>query len=312
MTTYVLRRLLLIVPTLLGVSVITFSFVRLLPGDAVTAMATDFETDLDTLRRELGLDVPYHKAYLTWLLSVAQGDFGTSLRDRQSVSRGVAQHLPTSIELALLATVISVVIALPVGVLAAVVQQSPLDYVARVIATLLTAVPFFWTAVLILTWASIWFGWSPRTEYRQLWQDPFGNLQQMFLPALVLGTAITGVLMRVARTEMLEVYRQDYIRTARAKGLQTSRVVMRHALRNALLPIVTVIGLQVPLLIGGTVIAETLFVLPGMGRYLFNALNHRDYPIVQAATMLIALVVSISNLVVDVTYSYLDPRVRLR
>ncbi len=312
MMTYVLRRLLLILPTLLGVSIVTFSLVRLLPGDAVTAMATDFETNLDALRHELGLDVPYPKAYLQWLRAVARGDFGTSLRDRQSVSQGVVEHLPTSIELTLLATLISTVVALPVGVLAAVAQQSPLDYLVRAIATLLTAVPFFWTAVLILTWGSIWFGWSPPTDYRQVWQDPVGNLRQMLLPAVVLGTAIMGVLMRVTRTEMLEVIRQDYIRTARAKGLHTSKIVLRHALRNAMLPIVTVIGLQIPLLIGGTVITETLFVLPGMGRYIFNAVNHRDYPIVQAATLFITLIVSISNIAVDVLYGYLDPRVRLR
>lgn len=312
MTTYVLRRLLLVLPTLLGVSIVTFSVVRLLPGDAVTAMATDFETNLDALRHELGLDVPYHRAYLKWLEAVVQGDFGTSLRDRQSVSRGVVEHLPTSIELTLLATLISTVVALPVGVLAAVAQQSPLDYLVRAIATLLTAVPFFWIAVLILTWGSIWFGWSPPTDYRQVWQDPVGNLRQMLLPSVVLGTAIMGVLMRVTRTEMLEVIRQDYIRTARAKGLHTFSIVLRHALRNAMLPIITVIGLQIPLLIGGTVITETLFVLPGMGRYIFNAVNHRDYPIVQAATLFIALIVSISNLTVDVLYSYLDPRVRLR
>lgn len=312
MATYVIRRLLLLIPMLLGVSILTFSMVRLLPGDAVADQATDFNTDLNGLRHQLGLDVPYPKAYALWLGDVARGDFGRSLRDRQSVSEGVAEHLPPTIELGWLATIISIVIAIPIGVLAAVAQGSIFDYIARAVATLLTAIPFFWTAVLVLTWGSIWFAWSPPVDYQEIWQNPISNLEQMFIPSLILGTAITGVLMRVTRTEMLEVIRQDYIRTARAKGLAGSRVVLRHAFRNASLPIITVIGLQVPLIIGGAVITETLFVLPGMGRYIFNALNHRDYPIIQAVTLMIALIVALSNLAVDVAYGYLDPRVKFR
>jgi len=311
MSAYLVRRLLLAMPTLFGVSLLVAAMVRFLPGDAVDAMADQYYGDLEELREELGLNKPFHEAYLTWMGKAVQGDFGTSLRDGVDVGKGVRDRFWVTLELGALAIIISVLIAVPIGVLSAAYQDTWFDQVSRSFATMLTAIPYFWTGVLVLTWGSIWFSWSPPVTYQELWENPVQNLKQVILPALILGTSTTGTKMRITRTEMLEVIRQDYIRTARAKGLRGRVIIMRHGLRNASLPIVTVIGLQLPLLVGGVVIIEQLFVLPGMGRYMLNAINFRDYPVVQAVTMLIATMVIVANMLVDLTYGWLDPRVRL-
>jgi len=311
MSAYLVRRLLLAMPTLFGVSILVAAMVRFLPGDAVDAMADQYYGDLDALREELGLNKPFHEAYLTWVGNAVQGDFGTSLRDGVDVGQGVRDRFWVTLELGILAITTATLIAVPVGVISASFQDKAIDQIARSTSTLLTAIPYFWTAVLVLTWGSIWFSWSPPVTYQEIWENPLQNLKQTLLPALILGTAITGTQMRVTRTEMLEVIRQDYIRTARAKGLRGRVIILRHGLRNASLPIVTVIGLQLPLLVGGVVIIEQLFVLPGMGRYMLNAINFRDYPVVQAVTMMVATMVIVANMLVDLTYGWLDPRVRL-
>jgi peptide/nickel transport system permease protein len=311
MSAYLVRRLLLAMPTLIGVSILVAAMVRFLPGDAVDAMADQYYGDLEALREELGLNKPFHEAYIDWVIGAVQGDFGTSLRDGVDVGQGVRDRFWVTLQLGVMAIVISVLVAVPVGVLSAAYQDTWFDQVARSFATLLTAVPYFWTGVLVLTWGSIWFAWSPPVTYQELWENPVQNLKQLILPALILGTSTTGTKMRITRTEMLEVIRQDYIRTARAKGLRGRVVILRHGLRNASLPIVTVVGLQLPILVGGVVIIEQLFVLPGMGRYMLNAINFRDYPVVQAVTMMIASMVVIANMLVDLTYGWLDPRVRL-
>ena len=313
MQRYILRRLLLTVPALLGVTLLVAGMVRLLPGDAVTAMLQDYNSyarDADELRARLGLDKPFPVQYLTWLGGVARGDLGQSLRDRTPVRDELAARLPVTLELGLLGLLVALLIAIPLGVYSAVRQDTPSDYAARSLAIAMLAIPGFWFATLALTLPSLWFGWTPPLRYTRLTDDPARNLGQMLLPAIILGIGLSGSLMRLTRAQMLEVLRQDFIRTARAKGLSARATVFRHALRNAIVPVVTLLGLQVTVLIGGAVVLESIFVLPGMGRYLLEALNNRDYPVVQAVVLIFAAVIILVNLFVDLLYAWLDPRIR--
>lgn len=313
MQRYILRRLLLTVPALLGVTLLVSGMVRLLPGDAVTAMLQDYNSyarDADELRARLGLDKPFPVQYLTWLGGVARGDLGQSLRDRTPVRDELATRLPVTLELGLLGLIVALLIAIPLGVYSAVRQDTPSDYAARSLAIAMLAIPGFWFATLAITLPSLWFGWTPPLRYTRLTDDPAANLGQMLLPAIILGIGLSGSLMRLTRAQMLEVLRQDFIRTSRAKGLSERATVFRHALRNAIVPVVTLLGLQVTVLIGGAVVLESIFVLPGMGRYLLEALNNRDYPVVQAVVLIFATVIILVNLFVDLLYAWLDPRIR--
>ena len=240
------------------------------------------------------------------------GDLGNSLWQTTPVTEQLAARLPVTFELGLLAVLIGLSIALPIGVYSAIRQDTAGDYIARSFSILMLAIPSFWLGTMVLVIPSIFWGWSPEVSYIPFREDPVGNIKQLLLPAVVLGTALSAITMRMTRTMMLEVLRQDYIRTAMAKGLPERLVVVRHALRNALIPVVTLIGLQAPIVIGGTVILEQIFGIPGMGLLLLDAVNQRDYPIITGVFLVVGVAVMLINLLVDLSYGLLDPRVRVR
>jgi peptide/nickel transport system permease protein len=318
MSSYVIRRLLALIPTLFFASVIVFVTVRSIPGDIIDLMLSERDISSAQLTRDqllhaLGLDRPLWEQYARWASGIVfHADFGKSLWQGVPVGEQLAARLPVSFELGLMAMIIGLTIALPVGVYSAIRQDTATDYITRSISILMLSVPAFWVGTIVTVFPSIWWGWSPPVEYVSFSEDPIRNLKQMLLPAAVLGMALSAVTMRMTRTMMLEVLRQDYIRTAWAKGLNERLVVMRHALRNALIPVVTLIGLQAPLLIGGAVIIEQIFVLPGMGMLLLDAVRQRDYPIVTGLFLVVGVAVVTINLLVDLSYGLLDPRVRQR
>lgn len=315
MSKYILRRLLLVIPTLVGVTLFVFGMVRLLPGDAVSMMLQDYSAysyakDLDDLRARLGIDRPFVEQYVTWLGKVMRGDLGVSLRSQKPIADDLKTYLPVTFELGTLGLMISLFISIPLGVYSAVRQDSILDYLARGTATAMLAIPGFWLGTMAITLPSIWWGWAPPLRYTPLLADPGKNLTQMLLPGLILGIGLSGSMMRMTRTQMLEVLRQDYIRTARSKGLAESGIVFRHALKNGMIPVLTLFGLQLAVLIGGTVVLESIFAIPGMGRYLLDAISNRDYPVVQAVILVFATLIIFSNFLVDIVYAWLDPNIR--
>ena len=312
MRLYVARRLLLMVPTLIGVTIVVFSLVRLLPGDAVSMLLQDYAyaKDADEMRTRLGLDRPVHVQYVEWLGGLLQGNLGTSLRSKTPVADELANRMPVTAELGLMAMAIGLLIAVPVGVISAVRQDTRTDYAARSAAIGMLAIPGFWLGTLVITLPSIWWQWTPPLRYTRLWDDPGKNLGQMIIPATILGIALSGAVMRLTRAQMLEVLRQDYVRTAAAKGLNERVVVFRHALRNAFIPVLTLLGLEVSILVGGAVVTENVFALPGMGRYLLEGIQYRDYPVIQALNLIFATLIILTNLLVDLLYGWLDPRVR--
>ena len=316
MRTYVLHRLLALIPTLIFASIIVFVSVRLIPGDTIDLMLAqnDISAVQDRAKVEaaLGLDQPMHVQYLRWAGAALQGDLGRSLWQNTPVIEQLAERLPVSFELGLLALVIALSVAIPIGVYSALHQDTLGDYVTRSFSILMLAVPGFWLGTLVMVFPSVWWRWAPELEYVGFLDDPIQNLRQMIVPAIILGLALSAVTMRMTRTMMLEVLRQDYVRTARAKGLPERLVVTRHALRNGLIPVVTLVGLQAPLLIGGAVIMEQIFVIPGMGQLLLDAVSQRDYPIVSGVFLMVGASVLLINLVVDLSYGLLDPNVRYR
>ena len=330
MRAYIVRRLLLIIPTLFILSILVFLSVRFIPGDVIDTMV-DLEQsamvgiDREALLRMLGLDVPVYVQYGRWIgvlptpdfvtgkshfKGLLQGSLGESLMSPFTIEERILGRLPVTIELGLLATVIGLLIALPVGIYSAVRQDTAADYLGRSIAIIGLATPNFWLALMIIIFPSIWWGWSPSMELIPFVEDPLGNLGMFIIPSLILGTASAAATMRMTRTMMLEVLRQDYVRTAWSKGLKERVVIMRHAIKNALIPVVTLIGLQLPILVGGSVIMENIFNLPGLGRLLVNALSDRDYPVVSGVNLVFATAVVGINLMIDLIYPYLDPRVR--
>ncbi len=317
MQAYILRRLLALIPTLIFASIIVFTTVRLIPGDIIDMMLSQNDISASKMDREalmatLGLDKPMWTQYLAWVGNLFKGDMGNSLWQSTPVTERLAQRIPVTFELGVLAILIGLLIALPVGVYSAIRQDTAGDYIARSFSILLLAIPSFWLGTMVVVIPSILWGWSPEVSYIPFWEDPWGNLKQMLVPAAVLGAALSAVTMRMTRTMMLEVLRQDYIRTATAKGLPERLVVFRHALRNALIPVVTLIGLQAPLVIGGAVIIEQIFGIPGMGTLLLEAVSQRDYPVITGVFLVVGLAVMLINLLVDLSYGLLDPRVRVR
>ncbi len=312
-----MRRLLALIPTLLFASIIVFVTVRLIPGDVIDMMLSQNDVsagkmDREALVKALGMDKPMWQQYGIWLGQLFQGNLGNSLWQSTPVTERLAERLPITAELGFLALLIGVLIALPIGVYSAIRQDTAGDILTRSFSILLLAIPSFWLGTMVVVIPSIYWGWSPPVSYITFREDPVGNLKQMLLPAAVLGAALSAITMRMTRTMMLEVLRQDYIRTAWAKGLPEKLVVMRHALRNALIPVVTLIGLQAPLIIGGTVILEQIFGIPGMGNLLLEAVNTRDYPIITGVFLVVGVAVMLINLLVDLSYGMLDPRVRVR
>ncbi|MFN8558949.1 MAG: ABC transporter permease [Dehalococcoidia bacterium] len=378
MSQYIIRRVLLMIPTLLGVSLLITALLKLLPGDAVDVLVADnavaggsaafkqivdermvaagldpvqagfgdrikFENDLlepqlrrdgldpakatdaqkqaarntialnaykEGIRRKLGVDKNVVEQWWSWTTSALRGDLGTSIFGNVSVSAELKRRIPASVELGALAMLVSLLVALPVGVLSAVRRDTFLDYSTRSFAIAMLALPSFFVATLVIAFASSLFGYSFPIFYKDLWVDPGANVQLVIAPAVILGFGLSGTLMRLTRAQMLEVLRQDYMRTARAKGLKEHTAIVRHAVRNAFIPVVTVIGLQAPVLIGGSLVLEQIFGIPGVARYLFESIAKRDFPPIIGVNMVVALTIIATNLVVDVAYAYLDPRIR--
>src|SRR5262250_706725 len=311
---YVLRRVLLAVPVLLLSSLIVFSLMRVMPGDALIALMGESgnvgERELAKLRKELGLDRPYTEQYALWLWQMVSFDPGYSIFTNEPIAVSLRKAVPVTLELAALSMIIGLAVAVPIGVLSATRQDSTSDYAGRVVAVTGLSMPDFWLGTLVITFAAIWFHWIPPIGYVSLWEWPWRNLQQFLLPAAVLGYRLAAATMRMTRSTVLEVLREDYVRTAWAKGLEGRIVVYKHALKNALIPVVTIVGGQLGTLLAGTVIVETIFALPGMGRLTVEAILFRDYPVVQTNVMLVAATLVTLNLVVDLTYAWLDPRIR--
>jgi len=302
----------LLLPTLALVTLLVFSIIRLLPGDIVTLMLSEqgYASDKAKLEQMLGLDQPFYRQYFSYLGRVLRGDLGVSFWTKEPVLDEILRRLPVSLELAVLAMFFGLVIALPTGIFSAVRQDTWLDYLFRTGAIGGLSVPSFWMATVVIVSASIWWQWVPPMRYTPFARDPMKNLSQLLLPAIILGFALSASVMRMTRSMVLEVMREDYVRTAWAKGQTRRAVIWRHALKNAILPVVTVIGIEFAFLIGGLVVTETVFNLPGLARFLVQAILWRDYPIVQNLVMFIAVVVILSNLLVDMLYGVLDPRVR--
>ena len=321
MRAYAVRRLLMVIPTLFLVTVLVFLSVRFLPGDVIDVMearlqATQGATggiDRGALERRLGLDVPVYVQYGRWVGGIfLRGTLGPSLTGSDTVEQSIAERLPVTVQLGLMAIVIGLVIAVPVGIYSAIRQDTAGDYVGRSLAILGLATPNFWLATMVIVFPAIWWGWSPPLVLVSFAEDPLGSLAGFAIPSLILGTYLSAATMRMTRTMMLEVLRQDYIRTAWSKGLLERAVILRHAVKNALIPVVSLVALQVPILVGGSVIMENIFNLPGLGRLLVNALSIRDYPIVSGVNLVFAIVVVAVNLVTDLSYALIDPRVRYR
>jgi peptide/nickel transport system permease protein len=311
MRAYVLRRLLVAVPSLLIASLIVFTLPRLIPGDVVQLMLEEkaYGKDLEELRAKLGLNRPIYVQYFEWLGAIARGHFGESLWTRQPVLSELSRRLPVTATLGFMATTVAIAIGVPIGVLAATRQDGVLDFFARSGAILGLSVPSFVLAILVTLLPAIWWGWTP-PRFVEFTKNPAGHLAQFVLPAIILGVASAAGIMRLTRGMLLEVLRQDYVRTAWSKGLGERVVVLKHALKNALIPVVTVLGLQVAAIAGGAVIIEWIFGIPGMGQFLVDAIVQRDYPVIQGVNLVIVTIIVLTNLSVDLVYAVLDPRIR--
>ena len=318
MRAYIIRRLLLVIPTLFLLSILVFLTVRFIPGDVIDFIVGRMEFDVvdvdrGALEHMLGLDVPVYVQYGRWIGGIIlQGSLGQSLMGGWAIEERLLHRLPVTIELGVMAIVIGVLIALPVGIYSAIRQDTAADYLGRSIAIFGLATPNFWLGIMVMIYPAIWWGWSPPMEWIPFTEDPLGNLAVFIIPSLILGTYLSAATMRLTRTLMLEVLRQDYIRTAWSKGLKERVVVMRHAIKNALIPVVTLVGLQLPILVGGSVIMENIFALPGLGRLMLSALAQRDYPVVSGVNLFFATAVMGANLMTDLLYAFLDPRVRYK
>jgi peptide/nickel transport system permease protein len=315
MTTYVIRRLLGIVPTLLVVLFLVVLLVRIIPGSIIDLMLGEqvraTSLDRQAVEQRLGIDKPLVYQYADYVSGAVQGDLGKSLWTRRSVREMILERLPVTLELSGLALLMSTTVGICGGVLAAIRQGSPLDYLLRTVSVVVLSVPSFAIGTLAVVIPAIYWGWTPPLFYTRLSEDPWGHISQFFVPAAVLGLAVSAGVMRLTRTLTLEVLRQDYVRTAWSKGLSERLVVFRHVARNAMIPVVTVLGLQVAGAMSGSVIMEQIFGLPGMGNLLIESISARDYPVVQAVTLVIGMWVILVNLIIDLSYAYLDPRVRV-
>jgi peptide/nickel transport system permease protein len=313
MNRYILRRLVLLIPTLFGMSLLIFVMLRLLPGDIVDALVgldpTITDEAKEELRRSFGLTAPWPVQYFNWISDILRGDLGTSFRSREPIADQLLRALPITLQLAVLAIIMSVVVAIPLGILSALRQNSQVDFWARITGLIGLSIPSFWLATLLLLFTSLVFRWVPPVIWVSPLKDPIGNLQQMFMPALALAVQLMAVEMRMVRASMLEVLRQDYIRTARAKGIRNQEVIYRHALKNAFIPVITIIGIQMGALMGGSIIIEQIFGLPGVGWYMLQGIFNRDYPVVQVAALFLAGIFVLINLLVDITYAFIDPRI---
>jgi peptide/nickel transport system permease protein len=311
---YVVRRTLSVVPAVFGVTVLVFLLLRLIPGDVVDQMlgaqGNITEAQREALRHFFGLDQPIYVQFWDWVSRLAVGDMGESFRTATPVSELILSRLPVTLELTIFAMLIGTAIGLTTGIAAAVYRNSAVDDGARVVSLFGLSIPEFWQGTMLLLLTSLWLHWIPPVDYVAPWQDPVKNVLMFLLPALSLGTVLAANVTRMTRSAMLDVLRRDYVRTARAKGLQDRLVVLRHGLKNALIPVITVSGLQIGYLLGGAVIIEQVFTLPGLGRLLLDSIYGRDYPVVQGTVLVIAIAFVLVNLAVDLCYAFLDPRIK--
>jgi len=320
MRAYATRRLLLAIPTLVIVTMLVFFSVRLIPGNVIDLMVSEMATasgmgeelDADYIRQQLGLDEAVHIQYFKWAGGLFRGEFGESLWTGRPILPDVIRRYPISIELGLIAIIISLTISVPVGIYSAIRQDTVLDYGGRTFAIGMLAMPNFWLATMVIVYPSIWFNWSPPIRYMPFTEDPMANIVMFIIPGFLMGTSMSGGSMRFLRTMFLEVLRQDYIRTAWAKGLQEHVIIFKHALRNASIPLITSMGPMVLMLFGGSVIMEQIFNLPGLGRYFLDALNTRDYPVVQIMNLIGAGSFVFVTVIIDLSYAWLDPRIVYR
>ena len=318
MRQYTIRRLVLGIPTIFGAALLIFVIMRVAPGDVATLIAiggAEGEEEINQeavrkIRDRLGLDAPLHMQFLSWMWDLAHFDLDESLWSRQPVKDLLIRRFPLTLQLSAMALVLSWIIAIPIGILSAVKQDSPLDYVPRLLSIIGLATPNFWLGILMLTYLAAFFGWVPALTYSAPWRAPAENLSQLMLPAIVLGTALAAIQTRMTRATMLEVLREDYIRTARAKGLGSQAVLWRHALKNAAIPVLTISGSQISGLISGSLVTEVVFNLPGLGLATVDAVRLRDYPVIQNLVLFITIVHIVVNLSVDLLYAFLDPRIR--
>jgi len=320
MTSYIIRRLILVIPTMLLVSVIVFLIIRLVPGTAIDMVMSAMDTAplhgrekemRAVIAKQLGLDAPVHVQYARWMGGVIlRGDLGTMMWQGIPITEELSHRIPVTFELAIMALSFGLIVAIPIGIYSALRQDTAGDYIGRSFAILCIAVPNFWLGTMVMVLPTYYFGWSPNVLHVPFFENPLENLIQFIIPAVILGMGTAGINMRLTRTMMLEVLRQDYIRTAWAKGLTERIIIVRHALRNALIPVVTVVGIMVPYLLGGSVIIETIFNLPGVGNMMVDAIFSRDYTTLSGVTFILAFVVMLNNLLVDLVYSWLDPRIR--
>ena len=320
MIQYIVRRLLLFIPTMILATVMVFALFWVVPGDAAMMILTGEEgeggrvntEDLEQLRKELGLDRPIHVQYGEWVFNLLKGDLGTSIWYRTPVMDELKDRFLVSMELAVMAILMAFVAAVPLGVISAVKQDTKVDYVSRIFVLIGIAMPTFWIGILMVYGLAYFFNWLPPLGYASLWEDPLTNLQQLVFPALALAFHDLAFTARVTRSSMLEVMREDYVRTARSKGLRERTVIGRHTLKNALLPVITVSGYQFGRLLGGVIIIESIFVVPGVGSFLIDSIIHRDFVVLQGVVLLTAAVVLFLNLVIDLFYGVLDPRIRFQ
>lgn len=313
MSGYVVKRLLFAVMVLVLISIIVFSAVRAIPGDVCSIVLATPDVDqqqCDAINSELGLDEPLVTQYFKYIGGVLTGDWGTGLIDKRDVWGEIKNRIPLTIELTILSSGFAILIAIPIGVLSAIRQDGPLDYVLRLVTIGWLSIPSFWLGTMLIIFPARWWGYSPPVGYVDIWDDPLKNLEQLYLPAFALGLALSASLARITRSTMLEVLRQDYIRTARAKGLRERAVVLKHALRNAMIPVITLLGLQIGVLLGGTVVLESIFGLPGLGQLTLSAVLIKDYAKVQGLVLFFAAVLVSINLIVDLSYAWFDPRIR--
>ena len=321
MRDYILRRVLLVIPSVFVLTLLVFGMVRLLPGDVVDTIAAQLsggrggEIDpalKEKIRQDLGLDQPIYIQYFVWISEIVRGDLGASLLTKIDIVEDIKRRFPITFELVIFTLVLMVLWGLSIGIFSAVRQDSWMDYVLRSVAILGLSVPFFWTAVLLLLFGSLWFNWSPPWGVNEFFDDPWLNIQQFFFPAMILAVSQGSQVARMTRATVLEVMRQDYIRTARAKGLVDRAILMRHALKNAMIPVVSLIGINFAFALGGTVVLEQIWGLPGMGQLMLAAIKQRDYPVIQGVILFTGTLVMIINLLVDLSYGWLNPRIRYR
>ena len=311
MLPFILRRFLTAIPTLLIVTLMVFTIQRMLPGDPALILAGEQQDPevIAFIRAKYHLDDPVPVQYFAWLGRVARGDLGQSIRTNQPVTELIFEKLPVTAELALLSLLVALVIAIPIGVISAVRKDTPLDYAGTVFALSGLSIPNFWLGIMLILLVSVQWNLLPASGYVEFGKDPVGNLERMIMPAFVLGTGLAAVLMRQMRSSMLEVLKQDYVRTAQAKGLMRRIVVLRHALRNALIPVVTILGLQMGALLSGAVLTEQVFTIPGFGKLVVDAVFNRDYAVVQGVVLFTAAAYIAINLLVDIAYAALNPRI---